>query len=184
MSTTTLMTAEQLMRMPRGVRRYELVSGVLKTAPLSGFVHGEVLLSLGTLLSSFVRQHGLGLVSGGEPGFLLARDPDTVRAPDVAFVGTERLAANPVTDFYWPGPPDLAVEVMSFDDTVYGMDEKAKVWLDAGVRMVWVVNPARRTVTVYRSATDIKRLTEDDDLDGHDVLPGFRCRVADIFPTE
>jgi len=184
MSTTTLVTAEQLLRMPHDGHRYELVQGELKTMTPAGFDHGEVILSLGELLRPFVRQHGLGRVSGGDPGFVLARDPDTVRAPDVAFIRKERLAANPATDGFWPGAPDLAVEVMSPNDTIHEVDEKAKAWLEAGVRTVWVVNPAWRTVTVYRSATDIKTLTEDGDLDGQDVLPGFRCRVADIFLTD
>ena len=184
MSATTLMTAEELERMPHDGYRRELVSGELTTMTPTGFEHGEVILRLGGMLDAFVRKHGLGRVAGGDPGFVLTRDPDTVRAPDVGFVRKERLAANPATDAFWPGAPDLAVEVMSPSDTVRGVDEKAKAWLAAGVNTVWVVNPAWRTVTVYRSAHDIKTLTEDNDLDGLDVLPGFRCRVADVFPAE
>ena len=82
---------------------------------------------------------------------------------------------------YWPGPPDLAVEVVSPTDTVAEVDDKVKAWLDAGAMMVWVVNPRWRSVTVYRSAANIKTLTENEDLSGEDVVPGFRCRVAEIF---
>ena len=181
MGAVTLMTAEELERMPHDGYRRELVSGQLKTMTPTGFEHGSVILRLGELLGPFVREHGLGRLSGGDPGFVLGRDPDTVRAPDVGFVRKERLAANPATDAFWPGAPDLAVEVMSPSDTVRQVDEKAKAWLAAGTAMVWIVNPAWRTVTVYSSANDIKTLTEDDDLDGQDVLPGFRCRVSEIF---
>ncbi len=181
MGATTLMTADELFRMSDDGCRRELVSGELKMIAPVGFEHGEVMVRLSGLLDAFVRQQGLGRVAGGDPGFVLSRDPDTVRAPDVAFIRKERLAANPVGPAFWTGAPDLAVEVMSPSDTVHGVHEKAKAWLAAGVEAVWVVNPAWRTVTVYRSANDIKTLTEDDDLDGQDLLPGFRCRVREIF---
>ncbi|MBM4032780.1 MAG: Uma2 family endonuclease [Planctomycetes bacterium] len=177
-------TAEELFRMPDDGWRRELIAGELRTAPPTGFEQGTVIATLGGLLSAFIRQHKLGVVAVGQPGFVLARDPDTVRAPDVAFIRKERLATNPVGPTFWTGAPDLAVEVISPSDTVHAVDEKAKAWLAAGVEAVWVVNPAWRTVTVYRSATDIKTLTEDDELEGQSVLPGFRCRVADIFLTE
>jgi len=181
MSIATLMTADELMRMPNDGHRHELVSGELKTMSPPGFEHGEVILALGELLRPFVRQHGLGRISGGDPSFLLARDPDTVLAPDVAFISKARLAANAMKKGLWAGAPDLAVEVMSPNDTLRETDGKAKAWLRAGTSMVWVVNPARRTVSVYRSTTDVKTLAEDRDLDGQDVLPGFRCRVAELF---
>jgi Uma2 family endonuclease len=184
MSTTTLVTAEQLLRMPDDGHFYELVSGELKKRASPGFLHGVVLSCLSGLLSGHIREHKLGLAAAGRPGFLLARDPDTVLAPDLAFIRRDRLAANPATDAYWPGAPDLAAEVMSPGDTLREGKDKANAWLAAGVRMVWVANPARRTITVYRSAADVKTLTEDGDLDGQDVLPGFRCRVADIFLTD
>ena len=183
MSITTLMTAEQLMRMPKDGHRYELVSGELRTMSPTGAQHAALIWRLAELLGPFVRKHDLGLGMGGDPGFVLSRDPDTVLAPDVAFISRERLATNPAGPAFWRGAPDLAVEVMSPNDRVHEVDEKAKAWIEAGVRMVWVVNPAWRTVTVYRSATDLKTLTEDSDLDGQDVLPGFRCRVADLFLT-
>ena len=84
---------------------------------------------------------------------------------------------------FWPGPPDLAVEVVSPGDTTREIDEKVKAWLDAGALAVWVVSPTWRTVTIYRSATDIKVLTERRRASGGDVVPGFRCRVAEIFPA-
>jgi len=130
-----------------------------------------------------VKEQNLGQVFCAETGFLLARDPDTVRAPDIAFVHKDRLSTGAVEETFWPGAPDLAVEVVSPGDTIREIDEKAKAWLAAGASLVWVVNPAWRNVTVYRSPTDIKTLSEDAELTGEDVVPGFRCRVADIFAT-
>jgi Uma2 family endonuclease len=181
MSTTALVTAEQLLRMPDAGCRYELISGELKKIPPAGWEHGAVGGRLHTLLGHHVLEHRLGEVFEGETGFLLARDPDTVRAPDIAFVAADRIAAAPRQRGFWPGAPDLAVEVVSPGDTQREIDEKVMAWLDAGTRLVWVVNPTWRTVTVYRSRREIRTLTEDDELSGEDVVPGFRCRVGDVF---
>ena len=181
MSTTTLMTAEQFMRMPRDGHRYELVAGEVRTTSPPDLIHAIVLSRLDEMLGGFARSHHLGEVGGGDPGFFLARDPDTVRGPDVAFISRERLSANPPAHAFWPGAPDLAVEILSPNDRPREIKEKINGWLQAGVRMVWVVNPDRRTVAVHRPAAEIETLTEDADLDGQDVLSGFRCRVADLF---
>jgi Uma2 family endonuclease len=181
MSTTTLITAEQLLRMPQYERGYELVAGEIRKMTPTGGTHGVVTTELAFQLRGYVKAHGLGRVLTGEPGFILARDPDTVLAPDVAFVRKERLAAEPIGDGFVSGPPDLAVEVLSPGDRMAEAREKAKAWLAAGAAMVWVVNPARRTVTVYRPSAGPKTLTEADELDGQDVVPGFRCRVAELF---
>jgi Uma2 family endonuclease len=175
------MTAEQLLRMPDDGFRYELIAGELKKMSPSGWRHSSIAGQLHTRLGQHVEQHDLGRVFGAEPGFILARDPDTVRAPDIAFVRREHLPAAPPEDAFWPGAPDLAVEVVSPGDTLREVDEKVEAWLAAGAAMVWVVNPKWRSVTVYRSATDIKVLTEKDQLDGQDVVPGFRCPVSEIF---
>ena len=183
MSTITLVTAEQLLRIPDDGYRYELVAGELRKMTPAGWKHCIVAGDLHSLLGQYVRQHHLGKVLGAEPGFLIARDPDTVRVPDIAFLRKDRLSSGPVEETFWPGAPDLAVEVVSPGDTIRDIDEKAKAWLVAGTSLVWVVNPAWRNVTVYRSAGDIKTLSEDAELTGEDVVPGFRCRVGDIFAT-
>jgi len=136
---------------------------------------------LHALLARHVFEHKLGKVFLAETGFLLAQDPDTIRAPDIAFIHKDHLPAAPPKEAFWPGAPDLAVEVVSPADTFNDVHEKVKTWLDAGATAVWVVNPKGRNVTVYRSATDIKTLTEDDELSGEDAVPGFRCRVGEIF---
>ena len=179
--TTQPFTAEQLLRMPEDGNRYELVEGVLIKMSPPGFEHGDVALTIGGLLWQHVRANKLGRVVAAETGFKLASDPDTVLAPDAAFIRQEEFERVGMTKKFWPGAPDLAVEVMSPDDTARKTDEKAKAWLAHGARMVWVVNPKRRTVSVYRPGAGVAVLTENDALDGLEVVPGFRCDVKEIF---
>jgi Uma2 family endonuclease len=181
MSLATLVTADQLLRMPRDGYRYELVAGELRRMTPAGWKHGMVGGRLVPLLGEHVRKHDLGAVLLAETGFLLARDPDTVRAPDIAFIRKERIPVSEPDEAFWPGPPDLAVEVVSPGDTAKEIDDKVTNWLDAGTKAVWVVSPAWRTVTIYRSATDIKVLPARDELLGDDVVPGFRCSLRDLF---
>jgi Uma2 family endonuclease len=104
-----------------------------------------------------------------------------VLAPDVSFIRREEFERLGMTKKFWPGAPDLAVEVMSPGDSVRGTDEKARAWLSYGTRMVWVVNPKQRMVSVYRPDVDIVFLTENNVVEGHEVVPGFRCYVSEIF---
>jgi len=181
MSITTPVTAEQLLRMSDDGHRYELVAGALEKMTPAGWKHGDVGGRLHSMLGRHVLQHELGKIFFAETGFLLSRDPDTVRAPDIAFIHKDHLPASLPEDAFWPGAPDLAVEVVSPGDTTGEVDDKVRAWLDAGAMMVWVVNLKWRTVTVYRSPSDIKTLTEDEELTGQDAVPDFRCRVGDIF---
>ena len=181
MSDTTPITAEQLLRMPDEGCRYELIAGELRKRSLAGWREGAIAGELLGLLGMYVIETNLGRVLGAGTGFLLARSPDTVRAPDIAFLSKDRLQVENPGEGFWPGAPDLAIEVLSPDHTTAEVGEKVGAWLDAGASMVWVVNPKWRSVTVYRSATEIETLTENDQLDGEDVVPGFRCRVGDIF---
>ena len=147
----------------------------------AGWRHGLYAGRLHVWLGRHVEKYNLGGVFEGDTGFLLASDPDTVRAPDVAFIGRERLLAEAPTEAFWPGAPDLAVEVVSPGDTVREVDDKARDWLEGGAKMVWVVDPERRSVTVYRSPARVKVLTEAEELSGEEVVDGFRCTVGDIF---
>jgi Uma2 family endonuclease len=176
-----VVTAEQLLAMPDDGFRYELVRGELRKMPPAGSEHGYVALNIGSLLSQHVRENGLGRAYAAETGFKLASDPDTVRAPDAAFVSRERVEEAGRVAGYWPGPPDLAVEVVSPGDTHSQVVEKALAWLEAGCRMVLVADPERRTVTVYRSLDDIRIVTEGGTVDGADVVPGWSLPVAEIF---
>ena len=175
-----LMTVDELWKLPDDNLRHELVSGELRSMPLNGFNHGVVVSRLACLLGNHCHVNKLGGVTGAS-GYILRRDPDTVRATDVAFVRSERLAAvgRPVN--FWEGAPDLAVEVLSPSDTAEEVDDKVNEYLTAGTTLVWLVNPRQKTVTVHRSGLQPLVLREADNLDGGDVIPGFRCGVAELF---
>ncbi|HUS90844.1 MAG TPA: Uma2 family endonuclease [Phycisphaerae bacterium] len=173
-----LVTAEQLAEMP-DLGRCELVNGEVREMTPAGSTHGRIASTIDSLLRWHVKREGLGTTYTADPGFILARDPDTVRAPDVAFVSKGREPED--ERGYFPGPPDLAVEVVSPTDSVKYVDDKVRSWLDAGTRAVWVVWPNTRTVTVYRPGAAALTLREEEDLDGGDVVPDFRCRVGEIF---
>ena len=123
----------------------------------------------------------MGVVFGAETGFWTERNPDTVRAPDAAFVSNERLPAEGLPRGYFQGAPDLAVEVVSPGDSAAEVRGKAEEWLQAGARLVWLVYPESRAVTVFRSREDVRTLASTDELTGEPVLPGFRCRVEELF---
>ncbi len=132
-------------------------------------------------LAQYVEDQELGEVYAAETGFLLTSNPDTVRAPDIAFVRRERVEAVGEAKGYWPGAPDLAVEVNSPGDKVGEVEDKVAEWLEYGTRLIWVISPKLHTVTVYRSLTDIATLTERDTLNGGEVVPGFQYPVAGLF---
>jgi len=178
-----LMTAAELLRMPDDGFRYELVQGELHKMSPASHEHGRIAAKMLVRLGSYVEAQQLGEVYAAETGFELAHDPDTVRAPDLAFIGRERVAAAKTAQGYFPGAPDLAVEVISPDDRYTEVDAKVEDWLDAGCRMVIVINPRRRhrTVAVHRSTVDVTTLTLDDTLDGGDVVPGWRLPIREIF---
>jgi len=176
-----VITAEDLFRMNHGRHRFELVAGRLQEMSPAGFQHGVIINRLSSLLTEVVNRNALGLVLGAETGFILSRRPDTVRGPDVSFVTRERIERIGIPTTYFPEAPDLAVEVVSPGDTVTEVEAKAEDWLTGGTRLLWVVSPRSRTVTVYQSLQNIVVLTENDLLDGAEVIPGFSCRVADLF---
>jgi Uma2 family endonuclease len=176
-------TADELLAWPDDGLRHELIKGELTTMAPAGSEHGIVALRIGRLLGNFVEEQGLGETFGAETGFKIATNPDTVRAPDAAFVSRERFDWVGPTRKFWPGAPDLAVEVVSPDDAYAQVQAKARDWLEAGTRMVVVADPRKRRVTVYRSPSDIRVLTEQEVLDGGDVVPGWQVSVAAIFKT-
>ena len=178
---TSITTAEELLRLHEPGNRHELVRGELHRMSPAGWWHGAVASRVDRLLGTFVDERSLGVVFGAETGFLLERDPDTVRAPDVAFVAAARVPRE-VSAGFFPGPPDLAVEVVSPGDSFTSVHEKALSWIEHGTRVVWVVDPNARRVTVYRGRHDVWPLAADDELVGGDVLPGFAIRVRELFP--
>ena len=175
------MTADELLRKPDDGFRYELIRGELVKMPPSGQEHGDLAARVLVSLGQHVQTKRLGKVYAAETGFKLASNPDHVRAPDAAFVRRERLEQLGEVEGFWPGAPDLVVEVVSPSDTFLEVQDKVFDWLDAGCRMVVVVTPRKRAVTVYRSLSDVKVLGETDVLDGADVVPGWRLPAKDLF---
>lgn len=174
------LTIEEFERLPGEECRRELVRGIVVREPPAGFDHGRRASRIDHHLRRYVEEHGLGEVCGVETGFILSTDPPTVRAPDAAFVAAERIPPGGVKGFF-PGPPDLAVEIVSPSDTASDIQAKVFDYLDAGARLVWVVYPETRMVAVQRTRAEARFLTGADALDGGDLLPGFRLEVARLF---
>ena len=177
------MTADDLLLLNDGGQRYELVRGALKVMSPSGFEHGEIVGHMTVVIGSFVHEQGLGRVLGAETGFKLTENPDTVRAPDIAFVAAHRSPAPAERKKFPRLAPDLVVEVCSPHDKQHEVRSKVEDYIAAGVRLIWVVDPATRTITAHRPASEARVIGWDDEVDGHDVLPGFRRSVADLFPA-
>lgn len=172
-----LVTVEELTHYPE---ECELVNGEVRMMTSSGGWHGSVTVRLTAPLAAFVYDHDMGEVYAAETGFVLARDPDTVRAPDIGFIRGDRIPAGGFRSFVRIAP-DLAVEVLSPDDRPGEMREKIGHYMAAGTRLVWVVDPRRRTVAVYAAGEAPLALSSDDMLDGGNVLPGFTYPIARIF---
>jgi Uma2 family endonuclease len=158
----------------------ELVDGEVVLMPGPGFPHGLVSAKLAYLLTQHALQHRLGMVVV-ESGYVLQRKPDTVRGPDVSFVSAARVDAEGVPRVYFEGSPDLAVEVLSPDDRAIYMEDKVAQYLAKGARLVWVINPQRRTATVHVPDGPPRVIGEDDALDGGDVVPGFACALREAL---
>ena len=174
-------TAADLERLPDDGFRYELVDGEVRKMTPAGNVHGKIAALVTASLVQHVLVNRLGSVYAAETGFRLASDPDTVRAPDAAFVSQARLDAVGSVAGYWPGAPDLAVEVVSPGDRSGEVAEKVVAWLAAGTQMVVVVEPPQRTVVVHRADGVTRTLREGDVLEGGAVVPGWKVPVASLF---
>jgi len=175
------MTASELASLPDDSYRHELSVGLLVAEPLPSHRHDRARRRLERLLEAFVEAHQLGEVFG-EAGYVLARDPDTVRGPDLSFVSRERLSGFDDARFF-SGAPDLAVEILSPSNRPAEMHAKVADYLAAGARMVWVVDPERRSVTTYRELLAPRRLQSPEALNGEDVLPGLSIALDAIFPV-
>ena len=180
--TKKTLTADDLLRMNADGLRGELIRGVLcKTMP-TGKIHGVVVTTLVIFLGVFVRPRMLGILTASDSGVWLERNPDTVREPDIAFFSAEKdPPGSEITSGYSETVPDLVVEVESPTDSLTAMHDKALMWLSYGASIVWNVHTETRTVDVYRPNRPVITLTEDDMLDGLDVIPGFSCNVSEIF---
>lgn len=177
-----IVTADELLTLSQqDENRYELIEGVVAMMSPAGSIHGDLALNLGARIRIYAEDHDLGRSFAAETGFLLETSPDTVRAPDASFVRTERLPAEGLPKSYFPGAPDLAVEVVSPNDRASDVQEKVQDWLRHGTLLVWVVEPASETVIVYRADGSATVLQKGDVVDGEDVLPGFSYSLDRLF---
>src|SRR5258708_17412610 len=171
-----LMTADELLRLPTGMgERYELVKGELIIMSPAGSRHGRVVARINSRIEQVVERDQLGAAFCAETGFILSRNPDTVRAPDAALVAAARLPAGDLPDGYFPGAPDLAVEIISPSESATDVQRTVSEYFQAGARLAWVGYPDMRQVVVFRSARESVVLLAEDTLDGGDLLPGFAC---------
>ncbi len=178
---TKPLTAADLLRLYSEGVRGELIQGEFHATMSTGVTHGKVVINMAGELRSFIRPRRLGSLMGSDTGVLLERDPDTVREPDIAYISADRMPLGADVPGYSEVIPDLVVEVASPSDTPQQVEEKARMWLSYGVRLVWTAHPSTRTVNVYPQSGARFTLAENDILDGDDVLPGFSWEVSDIF---
>lgn len=176
--TGELITVEKLAGLTTG-KRVELVRGEILEMTPPGGEHGSIVIALGALLGPHVRKRKLGRVSA-EWGVVLSRDPDTVRAPDIAFVRADRLQGKSLKGFF-DGAPDLAIEVISPNDKASELQQKISEYLQAGARLVWVIDPETRTLSAYHPSGEARVYSADEEVPGEDVVPGFSFHLADLF---
>ena len=179
-----LLTAEDLLRLYSEGVRGELIRGVLCKTMASGGEHGETVVNLVIALGQFVKPRRLGRLAASDSGILLERSPDTVREPDIVFFSAEKIPLDVRVTGYYEEIPDIVVEVASPSDSVRAVNDKARMWLSFGTRLVWVLHPNTRSVDVHPQSGAITTLTDDDTLTGGDVLPGFECSLSNIFDAE
>lgn len=180
MTTSALLTAEELLQLSIPDKHVELVRGVLVVREPPGGRHGRIAMNIAVELGTHVRTHQLGVVYAAETGFTLSRRPDTVRAPDVGFIRRDRLP-SPEPIGYPELAPDLVVEVLSPGDRPGEVLAKIADWLSAGTTLVWVIDPDRRIARVYRQDGSEAIVTAEAALDGEEVVPGFSCRLDQLL---
>jgi Uma2 family endonuclease len=182
LAATGLITAEMLEVLPHQGRRLELVKGELRELMASGGDHGDITMELSWHLKTFAKQHKLGKVFAAETGFIIDRNPDTVRAPDISFLSNTQIELlGGVPKGFIPIAPDLAVETISPHDLYTESHDKALMWLEFGTKIVLLVNPRKLSITVYHSKKDIFVLEGDDLLELPGVMPGFQVCVNHVF---
>jgi len=180
MPPQALITADELLHVDIPGKQVELVRGVLVVREPPGYLHGETLARVATVLMNYADAHELGHVLAGDPGFKIETNPDTVRGPDVAFIRSDRVPF-PAPHGFPPLAPDLVVEVRSHNDRPGEVLAKVADWLSAGTPLVWVIDPARRLARVYRADGSETLVAADGALSGEDILPGFSCLLSAVL---
>jgi Uma2 family endonuclease len=180
MGPPALQTAEDLLGFREPGRTAELVRGVLIVREPPSTAHGIRAARLLFRIMEHVNKHDLGVVIAQDTGFQIARSPDTVRAPDVAFVARTRLNHIPERG-YAELAPDWVAEILSHGDRPGEVLDKIGQWLSAGVRLVWVIDPQNQHASIYRADGSISMVGPSDDLNGEDVIAGFRCPLREVL---
>jgi Uma2 family endonuclease len=177
-----LMTAEELWELPEVPGKgFELVDGEVAEVSPAGAEHTRIMFMLAQRLENFVSRNGFGVVMPEGLGFVLRRDPDLVREPDVSFIAAASVPDEGLPKGFWEGPPTLAVEIVSPHDRATEIHDRVQDYLEAGTRLVWVLWPSKRSVSIYRPDAGMHELRHNLQLDGGDVLPGFTVQVSDLF---
>jgi len=174
-----LITAEEFALMP-GSEHMELIRGEVRVTMPPSREHGRIALAIGTLLRLWASEGSHGEV-GVESGFILAHDPDIVRGPDVYFVRADRIPSTDTPNAFWTIAPDLAIEVISPSETVEDVRGKIRDYLAAGTPLVWTIHPSTREVVVYTPDGMARTYSEDAVIEYPDILPGFSCKVSELF---
>lgn len=179
MTTKTLITADELLLLP-SEQRCELINGELVEMSPSGYWHANIHFLIGARLQNYLENNPIGCGFGGEGGFLISRNPDTVRAPHLAFVRNARLPKR-FGKGYFPGPPDLAVEVISPNDHSSEVSEKVSQWLQAGSVCVWTIDPVAKIAMIHQLENGFVVARQTLELHCEELLPGLRIPVADVL---
>lgn len=180
-SHTRYVTVEEFMQFPATANREELVRGEVRVNPPPFTAHGVVNMNVSGILRNYVREHRLGMCFADGTGFQLPNLEHTVRGPDAAFVAADRLPPEGIGPGYLRIAPDLVVETLSPSDTAWEIDEKVDDYLSSGTRVVWLIDPRTRRVTIVSADGPVRWVREGDTLDGGNVLPGFACAVSALF---
>ena len=175
-----LLTAGEYSRLPDDAYRHELQAGLSLAEPMPFPRHAQVQARLGAVLFGFVEPRGLGVVLS-RAGFLLSENPDTIRGPDVSFVRADRFDPVAAESGFFRGAPDLAIEILSPSNRPGEIHAKVADYLAAGAKLVWVIDPKRQVVSVYRTLLAPRRVDASGELSGEDVLPGFSFPVASLL---
>jgi Uma2 family endonuclease len=180
MVSTKVVTADELSAMGSDAP-YDLIEGELHEVSPSWVKASIISQAISGWMTPFVREHSLGFITGEQGGYLLSQDPDTVVAPDLAFVQTHRIPIGYDFESFFPGPPDLAVEVVSPSDSQAEVFRKLARYAAANCPVVWIIYPAQRAVTVHELGEPPKTFQEGEVLTGGEILPGFELAVSEIF---